>query len=51
MTKRTPSKPPVKRNLAAKQAQDQKAGPMQDKRTGKGGAKNLMREALKESNS
>jgi hypothetical protein len=46
MTKRTPSKPPAKRNLAAKQARDQKAGPMKDKREGRGGARNVMREAL-----
>jgi hypothetical protein len=37
-----------KRNLAAKQARDQKAGPMRDKREGRGGAKNTMREALRE---
>ena len=46
MTKRKPSKVPKKRNLAAKQSQDQKAGPMKDKREGRGGAKNEMREIL-----
>jgi len=46
MTKRKPSKVPKKRNLAAKQSQDQKAGPMKDRREGRGGAKNEMREIL-----
>jgi len=46
MAKRKPSKLPKKRNLAAKQAQDQKAGPMKDKRAGRGGAKNIMQEIL-----
>jgi hypothetical protein len=46
MTKRKLSKPPVKRNLAAKQSRDQKAGPMKDKRDGRGGAKNVMRQVL-----
>lgn len=38
--------PATKRNLAAKQAKDQKAGVMKDKRGGRGGARNLMREDL-----
>jgi hypothetical protein len=46
MAKRKPSKVPKKRNLAAKQARDQKAGPMKDKRGGRGGARNVMREDL-----
>jgi hypothetical protein len=41
-------KPPKKRNLAAKQARDQKPGPMKDKRGGRGGARNVMQEALKD---
>jgi hypothetical protein len=41
-------KPPKKRNLAAKQARDQKSGPMKDKRGGRGGSKNVMQEALRE---
>ena len=47
-------KPPLtlpklpKRNLAAKQATDQKASVMKDRRTARGGAKNLMRNDLDE---
>lgn len=37
---------PTKRNLAAKQARDQKAGVMKDKRGGRGGSKNTLREDL-----
>ena len=51
MTKRKPSKLPKKRNLVAKQSTDQKAGPMKDKRDGRGGAKNVMREVLDKSGS
>ncbi|MFN7921053.1 MAG: hypothetical protein U0Q16_13215 [Bryobacteraceae bacterium] len=40
--------PATKRNIAAKQARDQKAGAMKDKRGGRGGAKNVMREDLRE---
>ena len=50
MTKRKPSKLPKKRNLAAKQSTDQKAGPMKDKREGRGGAKNILREVLVKDN-
>ena len=46
MAKRKPSKPPVKRNLAAKAAKNQKAGPMKDRRAGRGGARNVLREDL-----
>jgi hypothetical protein len=46
MAKRKPSPIPKKRNLAAKQSVDQKAGVMKDKREGRGGARNKMREAL-----
>lgn len=35
-----------KRNLAAKQATDQKSVVMKDRRIGRGGAKNTMREDL-----
>lgn len=37
---------PAKRNLAAKQARDQKSGPMKDKRKGRGGARNTAKEDL-----
>ena len=36
-----------KRNFAAKGAKNQKAGVMKDKRAGRGGAKNVMTEALR----
>jgi hypothetical protein len=39
---------PKKRNFAAKQARDQKAGPMKDKRDGRGGARNRQLEDLKQ---
>lgn len=45
MTRRK-SATPAKRNLAAKQARDQKAGPMKDKRKGRGGARNTVKEDL-----
>ncbi|MEZ5399430.1 MAG: hypothetical protein R2729_07150 [Bryobacteraceae bacterium] len=38
----------TKRNLAAKQARDQKAGAMKDRRTSRGGSKNVFREDLTE---
>jgi hypothetical protein len=41
----------TKRNLAAKQATDQKASVMKDRRTGRGGAKNVMRKDLEEADS
>jgi hypothetical protein len=44
-----PSKPPKKRNLAAKAARNQKAGAMKDRRTPKQGARNVLREALEDS--
>jgi len=50
-TKTRPTKdlPPLpKRNLAAKQATDQKAAVMKDRRTPRGGAKNTMRKDLEE---
>jgi len=37
---------PTKRNLAAKQARDQKSGPMKDKRKGRQGARNKVKEDL-----
>jgi len=36
----------LKRNLSARQARNQKAGAMKDRRTGRGGARNTMREDL-----
>jgi hypothetical protein len=45
--KKSPAlKPPKKRNLAAKAARGLKAGPMKDRRTPRGGAKNTQREDL-----
>ena len=44
MKKKKASPVPKKRNLAAKQSRDQKAGPMQDKRKGRGGARNTFAE-------
>jgi hypothetical protein len=38
----------VKRNLAARAARDQKAGPMKDRREPRKGARNVLREALEE---
>jgi len=38
----------LKRNLAAKQARDQKAGVMKDRRTPRGGARNAFRDDLTE---
>ena len=38
----------AKRNLAAKQSRDQKAGVMKDRRTPRGGARNVFREDLDE---
>ena len=49
MRKRKPASPPKKRNFAAKQARDQKAGPMKDKRAGRGGSRNTYQEDLAES--
>ena len=45
MKKRVPN-PLPKRNLAAKQATNQKAGLIKDRRTERGGAKNKQREDL-----
>lgn len=38
--------PPRKRNWAAQKARDQRAGPMKDRRTPRGGARNTFREDL-----
>jgi hypothetical protein len=48
--KKTPAKLPkaVKRNLAAKQATNQKAAVMKDRRAARGGATNTMRQDLGE---
>jgi hypothetical protein len=48
MAKRKPSRPPVKRNLVAKVARNQKAGPMKDRRQPRQGARNRLRDALEE---
>jgi hypothetical protein len=48
MAKRKPSKPPVRRNLAARAARDQKAGPMKDRREPRKGARHRLRDALEE---
>jgi hypothetical protein len=45
-TKRRPSTPPKKRNLAARAARNQKAGAMKDRREPKRGARNETRELL-----
>jgi hypothetical protein len=39
---------PVKRNLAARQSRDQKAGAMKDRREARGGARNIFRDDLNE---
>lgn len=44
--KKIKRKPLPKRNLAAKQATNQKAAVMKDRRTERGGAKNTFREDL-----
>lgn len=46
--KKKPSKIPKKRNIAAALATNQKAVIMKDRRAPRGGAKNEMREDLKE---
>ncbi|MEZ5351770.1 MAG: hypothetical protein R2762_03980 [Bryobacteraceae bacterium] len=51
--KKKPNKPvklpkALKRNLAAKQSRDQKAGAMKDRRTPRGGARNEFRDDLAE---
>ncbi len=46
MAKRPKPKPPAKRNFAAFAATNQKAGPIKDRRSARGGAKNTMREDL-----
>jgi hypothetical protein len=46
--KRKPSKVPKKRNIAAALAKNQKAGVMKDRRAPRGGAKNEMKEDLRE---
>ena len=46
--KKKPSKVPKKRNIAAALAKNQKAVIMKDRRAPRGGAKNEMREDLRE---
>jgi hypothetical protein len=46
--RKKPSPVPKKRNLAAAQARNQKAGAMKDRRAPRGGAKNQMREDLEQ---
>lgn len=46
MAKRPKPKPPAKRNFTAAAATNQKAGPIKDRRSERGGAKNTMREDL-----
>jgi len=48
VAKKKPSRVPKKRNLAAAQAKNQKASVMKDRRAPRGGAKNEMREDLRE---
>lgn len=48
MAKRKPSKPPAKRNFAAKSATNQKAGAMKDRREPRKGARNRLRDALEQ---
>lgn len=47
--KRTRLPAPRKRNWSAQKARDQKAGPMKDRRTPRGGAKNTFREDIEQS--
>ncbi len=49
MAKKKPSPVPRKRNITAALAKNQKSGAMKDRRAPRGGARNEMREDLRES--